>query len=220
MDFIDVSLNQRQLKKIFNHETIQLKPEQLRGGPHRLYVKPRKLNRLQKAITNHVGVRLLLDSEEAGLSAGGAGIRDDLKKFHRAIKPALRGAVRTLARTGANYFAPGLGEVADPLVQKIGDITGAYGLRDDFRRFHRAMKPAIRQSLKGVARAAGDHVVPGLGRYADPVVDRIGDVTGAFGVKRGRGRPRKHPIAVGIKRPRGRPRKNVVNGGSFLPAGY
>lgn len=208
MEFVDFSLTPAQIKKLADHQTVQLKAEQLQGGPHRLFLKPRKLRRVHTAIGNRTGIRILLDKDEVRNSSLGGGFRDDLKKLHRAIKPALRGAVRTIARTGANYLAPGLGEITDPLVRKIGDITGAYGIKDDMRRFHRAMKPAIRQSLKSVARAAGDHLAPGLGRFADPVVDRIGDVTGAYGLPR-------------AKRPRGRPRKvRVVNGGSFLAAGY
>lgn len=205
MQSVDISLEPLQLKKLADHQTVQLKAEQLQGGPHRLFLKPRKLRRVLTAIRDHKGIRLLLDKDEVRNSSFGAGIRENLRKFHRAIKPALRQGIRTIARTGANYLAPGLGEIADPLVTKIGDITGAYGIREDMRRFHRAMKPAIRQSLKGVARAAGDHFAPGFGRFADPVVDRIGNVTGAFGLP--------------PKRPRGRPRK-IQQGGSFMAAGY
>lgn len=206
MESVDLTLTPAQIKKVANHQTVQLKAEQLQGGPHRLFLKPRKLRRVHIALGKGTGIRILLDKDEVRNSSLGGGFRDDLRKFHRAIKPALRGAVRTIARTGANYFAPGLGEITDPLVGKIGDITGAYGFKDDLRRFHRAMKPAIRQSLKNVARSAGDHFAPGFGRFADPLVDRIGDVTGAYGLP--------------VKRPRGRPRKNLHYGGSFLAAGY
>lgn len=203
MQFVDVSLTPLQLRKLADHQTVQLKAEQLQGGPHRLFLKPRKARRVHTALGNQKGIRLLLDKDEVRHASFGGGIREDLRKFHRAIKPALRHGIRTIARAGANYIAPGLGQVTDPLVTKIGDITGAYGIKDDLRRFHRAMKPTIRQSLKTVARAAGDHFAPGFGRFADPMVDRIGNVTGAFGLP--------------VKRSRGRPRKV---GGSFLPAGY
>jgi hypothetical protein len=155
--------------------------------------------------------------------------------LRRQAESALTGVVgRTAARRVASAVDPAVHDV----INRVGDATQAYGtvarrpnhgsgIRQDLRRVHRFLKPAIRAGLKTAARVAATSVgVPIAGELADRAVDAIGDASGGWGLPQ---QPApKVPSAGRAVAKRGRARTvprgvrsaSPTVGGSFKPAGY
>lgn len=223
---MNVQLSKTNIRNIRQGRTTQISADQLGHGEHKLHLKPRKMHRVESALRNRKGLRILLENDEAEATLHGSGlpgIRTLLHHGARVALPAVQRGIRkygqrAVGRRASNLIAEAADSGLHHAIDAVGDVTGAYGIaahggsiRNDLRRFHRAIKPALRSGIKAVGQAAASYVAPGFGQFTAPLVDRavdrVGDVTGAFG--------------LAPRRPRGRPRKNpLVVGGSFLPAGY
>ena len=214
---MDFSLTKNNIDKIRQHKPTQLGYEQLQGGPHRLHLKPRKLQRVQTAIKKQKGIRLHLDGDEMK----GSGFLTNIYKAH--VKPHVRGLLHRgleaaaphiqrhtssyIGDEGGAHLSRGLTSAAHRGVDYVGDVTGAYGLPRV--RVPQWAKPIVRKSLKGIATVGATYLAPELAPITAPLINRgideIGDRTGAFGLE------------LPKKRKGRRPRKI---GGSFLAAGY
>lgn len=220
---VSVSLTENNLRRIRNHQPFQLTHRQLLGGPHRLNLKPNKVRRVETAVRKQKGIRLHLEPTEMR----GLGIMDSLRDAYNTqvrprVRPALHRGVQRIApaiqrrvqsatqpvvgRRAARHLASGATSAIHFGVDRVGDLSGAYGIKEDLRRFHRRAKPAIRKALQGVVKTGLRAVAPLAGpaaplanqlidQYSDRVVGKVGDLTGGWG--------------------RGR-----MHGGSFLPVGY
>jgi len=144
MSTVTIELTDKNIKKLLNHEPTLIKYSQLisKTPTHQIMLKPRKHKKVQTSIRKNKGLVLSLEPDEIA----GSGIIDNLKKLHRDAKPFLRRTVRRIAKEGANTlvdtasnFVPGgkmiapyahnlVNKYSDQLVNKVGDLTGAYGL--------------------------------------------------------------------------------------------
>lgn len=193
-----LDLTDAQIKKLMSGKVVRLSHEKLQaGGPIQIALTPRHLRKIATAVRNGKGHDLSLG---AGEQIGGSlrGLYDAHVKPH--VRPFLhRQATRLtpqISRAVSDGIRPVVGRVAarrissavDPamhhVIDRVGDATQAYGIKDDLRKFHRAIKPAIRQGLKGIARAGTVALgVPMAGVVTDAALDAIGDRTGGFGLR-------------------------------------
>lgn len=225
---VAVTLTPSNLTNIRRHKPFQLANHQLHGGSHELHLKPGKARRIETAIRRNRGIRLHLEPSEMQ----GLGLMDVVRRGYNArvkplVRPALHRAVDRLApaiqrhiqtraqpvigKRAARNLSSGTRQAIDFGIDKVGDLSGAYGIKDDFKRFHRRAKPVIRRVLqrvvKGGLRTAAALAGPAaplanelIDRYSDKAVGAVGDLTGGFG------QAPKHA--------------RHMRGGSFKAAGY
>lgn len=139
----DLTLKPHQFTKLKNGHMIQLAAEQLHGNRHHIMVHPHMHQKMSHAKKRKKGVRIAMTSHE--MQASGAGLKeflDKIKQGFRFVKDkiidtpvyqqAVKPVVRQLVNTGMSMAAPHLGPaapIANDIVNKIGEQTGAYGMR-------------------------------------------------------------------------------------------
>ena len=142
-------LSHKQLQKLHSHSPVQLKHEQIGHGEHILHVKKRQATKIMKAHQLGKGCRIQLDGDEYEESvAHGGAFLDFLKNTGQFLKdkvfsnPTYQQNIAPLIRRGLNAavdrfvpgitaptgFAPELTNLARAGVNKLGDVTHAYGL--------------------------------------------------------------------------------------------
>lgn len=160
MSTVNIQLTDKNIKKLLNHEPTLIKYDQLtsQNPTHHIMLKPRKHKKVQTSIRKQKGIVLNLEPDEIQ----GSGIIDNLKKLHKDAKPFLRRTVRRITKEGANTlvdavsnFVPGgkmispfahnlVNKYSDQVVNKVGDLTGAYGLPQQqyHQQFGGSFRPA------------------------------------------------------------------------------
>lgn len=142
---IPVTLTEANVRKLINGHPIQLSSQQLHGTSHHLVVHPETHKRMLAAKAKKKGIRIHLTPEE--VAASGQGFGDFLRKIGKAAKwvgekvsdvihsgayqKYAKPLVKTLVSDATAAVAPMLGPLAGPVesgVQKLGEVTGAYGL--------------------------------------------------------------------------------------------
>jgi hypothetical protein len=157
---VPVQLTKAQFNKLKSGKPVQLQNSAISGGAlkHRLALHPANAKKVKSAIKGHRGVRLQLSPYE--FEQSGEGLMDffrSIKKgydwakknvidsdfYQKNIKPLARKAVDA----GVLALTPELGPLA-PLAQagvnKLGEVTGAYGLKGRGRaRLSDSMSPML-----------------------------------------------------------------------------
>lgn len=145
MSKFPVDLTEANVKKLIGGYPIQLKNEQLNGSKHYLIVHPTTHRRMTNAKTKGKGLRLTLTPPEVVASAEGfRDFWDKVKSVGRWVKTnvidspiyqsTVKPIVKELVSAATAAAAPMLGPLAGPAeaaVQKVGQVTGAYGLEGD-----------------------------------------------------------------------------------------
>ena len=155
-DFVShrLSLSPAQVKKLLKGEATLLKHHQMSGGEIEVHLSVKKHKKLLKNLAEGKGMKLSLDERERE----GGNLRGFFKKVGQVAKKVYSGyqkyvkpVVSPLIREGLTKALPmavgaaatALGQpqlalpaaalaakVASPLVNRVGDVTGAYGLGD------------------------------------------------------------------------------------------
>lgn len=138
-----LDLTENNVKRLVNGHPIQLKAPQLKGDKHYIVVHPATHQRLVKARGLNKGARINLTAQE--LAASGEGFKDlwqkvkkgaqwvkqnviDTALYQTKVKPIVRQAVES-AVASLPLPAPVAG-VAKVGVEKLGEVTGAFGLEE------------------------------------------------------------------------------------------
>ena len=140
METVQVSLTSANARKLLSQERTLLKADQLGHGSVSLHLKPRAAKRVKTAMRKSKGIVLLLEGPELhasreSISQGGS-LWGSVKKLYHKAKPEIRKGVKWATKKGlhaaASAFvpeaAPLVDKYSDKLVDKVGDVTGAYGL--------------------------------------------------------------------------------------------
>lgn len=164
---VPLELSPAQVRKLVKGQSIQLPHAKLMRGIE-VVLKKKKATRVHRAHAKSRGVRLQMDPEELEMS--GAGFLDFLKKAGTFLKEkvftnpiykqvaaplikqglqrgvsALQGAVGAVV---PELGAP-IGELGNAAVNKLGEVSGAYGMRmRPVVRHAGTLLPASRASLK------------------------------------------------------------------------
>lgn len=148
---VNVNLSENQFDKLRRGHQIQISAKNLKGGRMPLFVSPELAKKMNRAKRNNKGVRIQLSRAELNKSA--EGLKDFLKKakdfYDKHIKshagPILKRGLTNLANQAlteaeklaieSEYGAPlvplievGKRKVVPKVVDKVGDITGAFGM--------------------------------------------------------------------------------------------
>lgn len=192
---IALDLTEAQIRKLEAGKTIRISREKLQaGGPVQIKLTPRHLRKIATAVRNGKGHDLSLGAGEmVGGSIYGSYIKPHVRPFlHRQasrytpqISQRVTETIRpVVGRVAARRISSAIDPAIHHGINAVGDATQAFGIKDDLRRFHRAIKPALRSGLKGVARAGATALgVPMAGMVSDALIDEIGDRTGGFGLR-------------------------------------
>jgi hypothetical protein len=172
-----LDLTSNNVTKLINGHPIQLRKEQLMGNKHYLVVHPATHTRLSKAKAAGKGARLSLTPQE--LTASGEGFMDILRGikkgatwikqnvidkpfYQQTVKPVVRQAVEGVI-SSLPLPAPVKG-VAEAGVQKLGEVTGAFGLEglqsnplvmSQPKKKRVTAKPRAKRASKPKAKAVG-----------------------------------------------------------------
>ena len=148
-----VSLTPTQAKRLLKGQATLLKHEQMEGGDVEIHMSAKKHRRLMRNMSKKKGYKLSLSPEELDggglkdwMQKAGTFIKDKIvKPYQSVVKPVVGPMIRkSLAKAlpaAAGAAATMLGQpelaapaaalaskIAAPLVNKIGDVTHAYGL--------------------------------------------------------------------------------------------
>jgi hypothetical protein len=242
---VPLNLTHEQGMKLVRGKPVQLRHHQLLNGPHQVVLAIHKAKKLHKAHSLSKGCRLHLSPQEVEMS--GQGLGDFFKKvgkfYTEKIKPYVAPLVKqgvssladlgvSAAKTALPMFAPELQSLSDrykdQAVSKLGEVTGAYGMRRSGRGLrnegnmlgpnHPAMFPAI------MPAPGDDH------RYAKLEQEmRDQDMVERKAIAGTRGRQAGGRVCAGGRmKVGGRVGKlipqgmnhSMMNGGSFRPSGY
>lgn len=159
---VSIDLSAPNIKKLVEGKTIHLPHTKLMKGIE-VSLKKKKVNRVVRAHTKQRGVRLRMDPDELEMQGGafwdvlkniGSFIKDkvfssDVYKQNIAplVKQGLESGVDTLAGLAGSrvpFLAPVVRDLGRAGVGKLGEVTGAYGLR----RKQRGMGGAIMQEAQ------------------------------------------------------------------------
>ena len=150
---VSLNLTQGQVSKLLQGKPIQLTAAQLKGNKHFLMLHPTTVQKVGGAMKKNKGVRIMVSPHELEMS--GEGIREFLDKLKNAGKWIKEKVIDT------PFYQQNIKPIARQVVDKGVDFLTT-----------KLPLPA----------AANDAIRSG--------VNKVGDITGAYGVKR-RGRPRK-----------------------------
>lgn len=166
MNKFSLDLTETNVKRMLKGLPVQFKKEQLHGSKHHLILHPLNHKQLTRARTLNKGARITLTPEE--VEASGEGFGDWIKKiasgarwvkqnvidsplYQRLIKPIVREGVTALSVPVTAMAGP-----AAPIVQqgieKLGQVTGAYGLPKKSvskPRAKKASKPRAKKAVGG-----------------------------------------------------------------------
>lgn len=148
---VQMHLTHRQAHRLMKGHAIQLKHEHIGRGRHHLMLHHENAKKLQRAHRAGRGARVQLSHQE--MEASGEGLREFFKKigdfYSNKIKPyvgpVLKQTIRALKDTAkgtAKKIAPFLEQeiesfdqrYGEPAVEKLGKLTGAYGLKAHLRK--------------------------------------------------------------------------------------
>lgn len=170
MPEVKVDLSERNLARIRNGHTIQLKASQIGGGGTTLKVNDELAKRVAAAMKKQKGVKIHLSAQE--IEASGLRLRDvgrALKQMGRAynrqvkpvVGPIIRDVLTQITKKGlpAAAIAMGQPELAAPAalladkyaasaVNALGDATGGFGVKAKARK---TTKPKAAKTVAGVA---------------------------------------------------------------------
>jgi hypothetical protein len=163
MPEVKVDLSERNLARIRNGHTIQLKASQIGGGT-KIQVNDELAKRVATAMKKNKGVKIQLSAQE--IEASGLKLRDvgrALQKmgkaYNRKVKPVvgpiIRDVMTQVVKKGlpAAAIAMGQPELAAPAalladkyaasaVNALGDATGGFGVKAKARKTTRAKGPS------------------------------------------------------------------------------
>lgn len=236
--FVKVKLDvtDKQLKSLMGGKTVLLKHSQLGAGDTWFSLHPSTVSRIQKAMRNGKGVRIMVTAPE--LEHSGEGIKDVLKKISNAyqrVKPIVapyikKGVERaadygvSLAKTAAPLFSDEIDSVSKKVlpgaIDKLGKVTGAYGMQGGKAgRGRKRVAPRMMLSdsdteyyAPGVLHNQSNFLSP-LNPAMNPVMANLPD-PGSY-------QPADVPLPeeTGVVRRRRGPRVARKHGGSFKLAG-
>lgn len=171
---LKMEMSANQVSKVRNGKTVQLKPEQIGSGSKTAFLDSKKHKKMMAAAMKGKGIRLTLEPEEIEASmTHGEGF---------SFKKLVRGIAEGAKKVGRFYR-----KNVRPLVAPV---------------IRRELPKLIKSGLVGLAEFAGQpELIPMAGvladRYASPLVNKFGDVTGAYGLPRGKkGTKKDAPSAV------------------------
>ncbi len=264
MEKVHMRLTVPQAKKLMRGGVIQLKPDALKDNAHYLILEKRTANKVRRAQRAGKGCRICLSRHE--MENSGEGIKEFLEKLKNAGKwikekvidtPFYQESIKPLVRqgvdTGMQLLAPKLGKAgpaANMAVNKLGEYSGAYGLREDFQRFGKKAKdfyqqhakkyvaPHLRGAIQSAEKALVNRAKKMAPQYATDIdklheeygeraITELGNRTGAFGLRKGRGlqndysnflnpsHPAMHPAAASLPAIGGWVYMYPVNDGPF-----
>lgn len=156
---VKLHLTHNQLNKSVKGGSIQVKHDQIGKGIH-LTVHPDTYKKLETAYKKGKGARIHLTKSELMRSAehpSGGSIRDWLQKAGQWVKGALKSdfyqqAVKPLVRQGVDALTGmAMSKVSNPAAQaalrkgidKVGEMTGAYGLDGTYSQLLGDSNPAL-----------------------------------------------------------------------------
>lgn len=227
MPVLKTSLSSNQRSKFHRGNKIRLSFEQLtHGGPDDFHLRPNAARRVHTALRHERGIVLSHhDVEEVGGSLASLykehvkpHVRSMLHKGVSALTPQLReSAQHHLSGLVGNKASSRLASAIDPAfhhaINRVGDATGAWGLRRGRRRLKRKtggrltyapFKPLVRRGLKTAASLGATYFgVPEAIAPANAIIDAVGDSTHAWGFghsghSAGRRAGSKIPIKAGV----------------------
>lgn len=149
---VSVSISENQFDKLRRGKPIQLSKEKLKNGNHVLYVNPSLAKEIRKARNANKGLRIQLTQQELEMSA--EGLKEFLKKAGVFYNKHIKSTVSPYIKKGLNQLAnvalteaEAILPVAQPYLEKgrkyipqaidkVGDITGAYGMKGGMPVIH------------------------------------------------------------------------------------
>lgn len=242
MEKVHLKLTLPQAKKLMKGGTIQLSPNAVRDDSHYLILSKKTANKVRRAHKAGTGCRINLSQEEMHHSGKGIGdffknafnkIKEgadwvktkiiDTPEYQQYIKPIVRQGVDT----GMQLLSPRLGTAgptANAAVNKFGELSGAYGIREEFMKakdfYNKHAKKYVAPHLRKVAQSAERALVSKAKQYApqyatdidklhdeygERAVTEFGNRTGAFGLRKGRGLQNDYSNFLGPSHPAMRP---------------
>jgi hypothetical protein len=193
-------------RKLHRGEPTLLKADQMEGGEIEVFMTPIKHKKMLKAHSKKKGMKLNLTPEEMEYSMEhGAGVRDFFKNIGRKVTSGVNKGLRTYREKVRPVIAPALKEVV-----KQGIKQGAPALAA-------AAATALGQPQLAVPAAAAAKLV--ADKYADQATEKLGDVTGAYGLPRGLMLSGYSKDKHGLPMIGRGDAMDFLSGGSFRPAG-
>lgn len=163
MERVPITLTEKQAERLVKGGMVQLPKSAVQGNQHIIFLAPTTAKKVRKAKMTGKGVRIQLSGPE--MEATGAGLKDVFKKvgkfYTKYVKPVaskyIKKGVEQLADKGitalevmAPEFAPALEFGREKFlkkgIDKLGDVTGAYGLSGSAiqnLRYGRAPPPKV-----------------------------------------------------------------------------
>lgn len=159
-------------RKLHRGEPTLLKSDQMEGGEIEIFMTPMKHKKLMKAHGKKKGMKLNLTPEEMSYSMDhGSGVKDFFKKVGRKITK------------GVNE---GLREYREKVRPTVGPILKE-GVKQAIKQGLPAAAVALTTAIgqPQLAAPAGMAAKLVADKYADKATEKLGDVTGAYGMPRG-----------------------------------
>ena len=203
MENLKIDLKPGHLRRLADGNTITIKPDMIGTGIP-LRVHPMTAKKIKRAHRAGKACRLCMSQAEIEASGGKItwkGFKRGLKQgwdfYKKSIKPivgplirkGLKAAVEKGVPAAAAYVgAPELALAAPELskaVEQIGDVSGAYGVKEDLRKAGRAIKkyykkeiqptvsPLITKQLQKGARKGAKALAK---RFKMPAIEQYGEV--------------------------------------------
>lgn len=228
MEKVHLRLTESQAKKLMKGGVIQLAPDALRDDAHYLILEKKTANKVRRAQRAGKGCRICLNPME--MEHSGEGIGDFFKDVFNKVKegakwvksnvidtPFYQQNIKPIVRKGVDtalaLSTPQLGiatPAANIAVNKLGEYTGAYGLKEDLQRFGKKagefyqthakkyVAPHLRKAVQSAEKALvsrAKKMAPQFAtdidklheEYGEKAITELGRRTGAFGLRKGRG---------------------------------
>ncbi len=218
---VSLDLTPASIKKLTEGKTVHIPHTKLLKGIQ-VVLKKKKVSRVVRAAEKQRGVRLQMDPEELEMQGGafwdvlkniGSFIRDKVftnqvykQNIAPLIKQGLNSGVDALTAAAAAevpMLAPVVNTLGKAAVSKVGEVSGAYGLR---------------RGRKGIGYGMSDYTPGGPLNPALPLQDFSKPDYSLVRPRLVKGS--KEAMEWGAKMRQMKMMKRASEGGSFLPAGY
>lgn len=158
-------------RKLHRGEPTLLKADQMEGGEIEIFMTPIKHKKMMKAHGKKKGMKLNLTPEEMSYSMEhGAGVKDFFKKVGRKITKGVNEGLKTYREDVRPIVGPALKEAV-----RQGIKQGAPALAA-------AAATSLGQPQLAAPAAAAAKLI--ADKYADKATEKLGDITGAYGMPR------------------------------------
>lgn len=169
---VSVDLTPRNVSRLRNGHTVQLKHSQIGSGVHKLHINDALAKKIEAALKKQKGVKIQLSAEEidgSGLRLKdiGRALKGAAKVYREKVRPVVAPVIRKVLTEGIKKGLPAaaiaLGqpqlaapaamianELATPAVNALGRATGGFGVK-------KRKRTAVRLAERGMAQSAVHH---------------------------------------------------------------